>query len=89
MARNGYDSVTTRAVVPGRRKAVVLAQAVLRGCAPGQADTAASLPACRALVQAASIQPRRAPRRSFDDRAAWLLDLFERLDDRRQSPARR
>ena len=85
VARNGYDSVSRRAVVPGRRKALLLGQAALTRLLPGAPDPALPLESCRALVTAAS-QPRRVLRPSFDDRMAWLLALFARLDQ--QSPSR-
>ena len=86
VARNGYDSVTRRAVVPGRRKAVLLSRAVATRLLPGQAGSAAPLPACRDLVQAAAIRPVIRPR--FDDRVGWVFDLFARLEQQ-QAVSRR
>ena len=88
VARNGYDSVSRRAVVPGRRKALLLAQSIATNLIPGQPDAATPLASCRALVAAAALPPRRTPRTSFDDRLAWLFDLFARLDEQ-QAPSRR
>ena len=80
VARNGYDSVTRRAVVPGRRKLALLGRAVLAGMIPGEDDNTPALAACSALVQAAASPVRSVTRRRFDDRLAWLFDLFTRLD---------
>ncbi len=82
VARNGYDSVSRRAVVPGRRKAVLLGRAALAACAPAGQRHAA--PPCmprtwcrrRPCRCAAPVRP------SFDDRVAWLCDLFARLEQR-------
>ncbi len=80
VARQGHDSVARRAVVRKRRKAALLARAALAGWWPGQADGAAALPACQFLVTAAY---RRPAGRSFDDRVAWVCDLFSRLERQR------
>ncbi len=89
VARNGYDSVSRRAVVPRRRKAQLLGRAVLAWARPGEADAAVPLHACRYLVQAAAVPARRVTGRSFDDRVAWLFDLFARLDEANEATAAR
>ena len=80
IARNGYDSITIRAFVSPRRKAAILAQAAAKALLPGQASDLAALAACRELVLAAA-EPRRPVRPTFDDRLAWLFDLFARLEE--------
>ena len=81
VVRHGYDSVTRRAVVPGGRKLALLGRAVLTGWVPGKADGTPALAACSALVHAAASPVRSVPRRRFDDRLAWLFDVFARPDD--------
>ena len=83
VARQGLDSVTARAVVPPGRKLWVL----LRSLAPARpigAEAPQTLDAVRFLVDAASSPGRPAAQKSLDDRIAWLVDLFARLDERRQ-----
>jgi phytoene synthase len=86
LERAGLDSVNTRAVVSGRRKLVLLARAS-RAALISPADPALQVPALAAtqfLVDAA-VQFEQsyewtAPRRSLDERARWLAELFVRLD---------
>jgi phytoene synthase len=84
---NGCDSISTRAVVPWREKLGVLSRGLIR--APEPAVTGAiGIEAARFLV--AAIDPRAAPRRQIwtplnwvnqiDARIAWLVALFERLE---------
>ncbi len=80
IARNGYDSVSRRAVVPGHRKLALLGRAAVTGLLPGEADAQPALAACRDLVLAAAVPARRPARASFDDRIAWVFDLFARLE---------
>ncbi len=87
VVRNGCDSVTRRAVVPGGRKALLLARATLRAAWGATPAAAPPLAACRHLVGAVTPAPGRR-RASFDDRVAWLLDLFARLE-RQQAMERR
>jgi 15-cis-phytoene synthase len=86
LERAGLDSVNHRAVVSGRRKLALLARA--SGAALiAPADPSyqlAALPANEFLVQAATVpmavKPSQAlKRRSFDERAQWAAELFERL----------
>lgn len=87
--RHGHDSVTRRAVVARRRKAALMARALSAsvlvpafGAGPG-----APLPELSFLVEAverldASLPAgvkARLPRRSFDEKMAWMAGLFERL----------
>jgi phytoene synthase len=94
VARRGFDSVSQRAVVSWQRKAGILADAVVGGArtVPGAAfdtsveagfllDTVADLPADPATAPVDSRRERaRWPR--MEDRVAWLVDLFERLERR-------
>jgi phytoene synthase len=80
VTRNGYDSVTRRAVVPGTRKLALLGRAVATGLVRGEASGTPALAACSALVHAAASPIATLPRRRFDDRLAWLFDLFTRPD---------
>ena len=59
IARNGYDSVSRRAVVPGHRKLALLGRAAVTGLLPGEADAQPALAACRDLVLAAAVPARR------------------------------
>jgi phytoene synthase len=82
--RAGLDSVTRRAVVPSRRKAVLLARSLGALLMPRPPVGAPPLEATRYLVEAIAAAPLprlryRAPARSFDERIAWLVDLFTRL----------
>jgi phytoene synthase len=79
----GLDSVSRRAVVPGRRKLVLMARAtssVLR--APAHALDAPPLPAIAYLVEAAASNDL--PARTFYDRTVRVVDLLERLEMRRR-----
>jgi phytoene synthase len=85
LERDGLDPVARRAVVPGRRKAVLLARAVWRAAWPGAADPAPALPETRFLVQAVAAGRAPWPLRSrggVRGRALWVLDLFEHLQRR-------
>ena len=82
----GRDSVSRRAVVPGRRKLVLMARAtstVLR--APAGALDLPPLPEIRYLVDAAASGDL--PRRTFYDRTVRVVDLLERLEMRRRIEA--
>jgi len=91
VARRGLDSVSRRAVVPPRRKAWLIARALV-ALAPASPPVAAPpLEATRFLVEAVSAAPApvRARRRPIAwrkpaDRVVWLIDLFERLERRDQ-----
>jgi phytoene synthase len=92
VARQGLDSVSRRAVVPGRRKAWLLARAGVLALRAAPAPDQPPLEANRFLVEAAlAAAAPRAPRRprllDIAGRLAWLLDLFERLE--RQERGRR
>ena len=88
LEKMGMDSVNHRAVVSGKRKLALLVRA--SGAAlVAPADPThhfAALPANQFLVQSAKLPPGDAPaepnqpaRRSFDERARWTAELFERM----------
>lgn len=90
VARAGFDSVSRRAVVSGRRKVWVLAR---RLAVPvGRGDAHPSLDSARFLMEAVAATPwdapagpagsRLAPLRYADERAGWVIDLFARLEER-------
>jgi phytoene synthase len=88
----GFDPVTARAVVPGRRKAMLLARAV--GCAaldavrPAKAVAWAMPPCVVPLVEACAmpVAGRRAPVwRRAEAKAVWVLDLFAALEARQRA----
>ena len=87
VARRGGDSVTQRAVVPGRRKAWLLFKALVSR--PGPGARLPALPATRYLVESALLsQPaaRRAaplPWWRPAQRVAGIIDLFEEVEQRR------
>jgi phytoene synthase len=81
--RRGLDSVSTRAIVSGRRKLSLLARSLAAAplAAPAAAAMAAPpLPETRFLVQAVAATPPPTP--AVDGIAAritWTIELFERL----------
>jgi phytoene synthase len=86
VARRGYDSVATRAVVPTARKLSHVAGALLPGDPAYRHAAAPALEETSFLVDAVAAQPgpevaaREAPWSRFDRRAAWVIALFERLE---------
>jgi 15-cis-phytoene synthase len=89
LEKAGLDSINHRAVVSGKRKLALLARA--SGAALiAPADPKhhfAALPANMFLVQAAKLPPGDTPaepdqpaRRTFEERARWTAELFERLE---------
>jgi phytoene synthase len=89
VARRGFDSVTSRAVVSPARKLRVLARVLVHAIRPRFRGTWPALEAVRFLVDSASAAPmaRVARRKNFDERMAWLVDLLIRLEERQQSQA--
>ncbi len=86
VGRNGCDSVSRRAVVPGRRKLRLLARSVARAVRPGpRVDARPTVAEARFLVDAVAAAPRPAagPRWPvLDDRVAWLCAMWDALDQR-------
>lgn len=93
VARNGYDSVSQRAVVPGSRKMTLLSQAIVATPFPGGDCNAEPLQENRFLIDAAASAPGLPGcdvngRRDIGTKVGWVLDLFETLEERdRQSLA--
>ncbi len=94
LEKAGLDSINHRAVVSGKRKLALLARAVgaaiLLPADPKQYF--AALPANQFLVQAAMLpvtdalaEQRQPARRSFEERALWASELFERLEHTKAS----
>ena len=88
--RNGMNSITQRVVVSTSRKLTLLCLAKARAQLPRRCDLATpALPAIAFLVDACSTTPERHqtsgfPQRSFDQRVAWMIDLFERVSTPRR-----
>jgi phytoene synthase len=81
--RRGLDAVTGRAHVGAARKAELLARAVVAGLTPAVADASPTLPAARFVVDAAVAGTNASPARlRLSDRVIWMLELFERLEQR-------
>lgn len=84
LERQGLDSISRRAVVGGARKARLLAKAVLTTPAPRRSVAAPPLDGVRFLIDAVSAEPVASMPRAlgFDDRIAWVIALFDRLERR-------
>jgi phytoene synthase len=91
VARRGFDSVSQRAVVPGSRKAALLARAFAVAALPAGRPAGADAPleANRYLIEAVTRDERDAAAarsgRAVTERMAWMLELFERQAQRRQT----
>ncbi len=87
--RAGLDSVSRRVVVPSRRKADLLARSLIEAAVPVRDVVAPPLGEVRFLVEAVAAAPPRPatiPRpRNLDSRMAWLIGLFEQLDQRQKA----
>jgi len=84
IAGNAMDSVNQRAMVGSARKLTLLCIAKIRAQMPPRCDTAPPLDSIAYLVEActqtaSNSSGRPFPKRSFDERCEWLIDLFERL----------
>jgi phytoene synthase len=91
--RVGCDSVTCRAVVPAARKTGLLARILRTSVIPRRCRSVRTLAETRFLVDFAAAPEARRPRvprrpvpalslSQVEDRAVWVLDLFERLERR-------
>ena len=89
LEKAGLDSINHRAVVSGKRKLTLLVRAsgaaIIAPANPKHHFEA--LPANKFLVQAAMLpgghlpaEPNQPVHRSFDERARWAAELFERLE---------
>ncbi len=84
VSAHAMDSVSRRAVVGSARKLTLLCLAKVRAQLPASCAESAPLPAIAYLSAACAAhdahgRPRAMPKRSFDERCEWLIDLFERL----------
>ena len=83
VARNDYDSISRRARVPGRRKVALLFAATIPR-SPRSApmpNVAAAAFLLAAVAPAPSTRERSA---SLGDQVIWVLELFKRVERRRQ-----
>jgi len=89
--RHGFDSVARRAVVPGARKARLLARALAASIGAPRRASAPPLPETRFLVEAVASAPAHAsgPQAiawwNLYDRIVRVIDLFERLERRERA----
>ena len=84
IAARGHDSVSARAIVPGRRKAALLGRAFLDSLGAAEEADRAALAETKFLVDAAAAPVGAASSAipGVDGQVAWVLDLFERLERR-------
>lgn len=82
--RSGYDSVSRRAGVATRRKLELMAQAVGAAVSAKPLDASPPLAEAAFLVDAVADAPHpgRMPE-SFDEKAAWVVKLFLKLENQR------
>jgi phytoene synthase len=92
--RYGGDSVSRRAVVSPRRKALLLAQSTVALAAAAQIEVGGPLLEARYLVDAVGpgSRPMLGGRRSealgrLEGRIVWVIDLFDRLERRNAAAA--
>lgn len=80
--RQGLDSVSSRAIVSGRRKMWLAGRAVIEAGRIAPRMTDGPLESTRFLVDAvaATPMPDESSRRSVGDHVVWLIDLFTRLE---------
>ena len=89
VARRGFDSVSTRAVVGRRRKLRLVWRAATTRARRGQHEGNA-LPATLGLVSAATSTPakptlqRPSPAATGNGRMVWVIELFARLETRQR-----
>ena len=98
VARHGYDSVRQRAVVPRRRKGRILADAWVAAKRRSPATALGEMPEAAFLLDAFVCAPPAAPAPPdtarerarwprIEDRVAWLVTLFDRLERRDRAAA--
>jgi len=93
LRRHGLDAVARRAHVARRAKAWLMCSALYAATRPADASAQLPLEETRFLVTAVDPAPIRAAaaadgaRAPQQGRAEWLLELFERLQERDQPPA--
>jgi len=96
VARQGYNSIARRAVVPPARKLQLLARSLSAATRSPRSDgPMPTLDAAHYLVNAVTAAPPppcptgRVPRwQAFDNRVAWLFTLFDDLEARQMSRER-
>lgn len=83
LSAHAMDSVNRRAVVGSARKLTLLCLAKARAQLPMRCAEAMPLQSIRFLADASAVaaadHTRVFPRRSFDERCEWMIDLFERV----------
>jgi phytoene synthase len=96
VARNGFDSVSQRAVVPASRKVTLLSQALAATPFPGGRCAAEPLAENRFLIDAVAAAPSSADlkarargraaaaqhRRGITEKVVWVLEMLETLEER-------
>jgi phytoene synthase len=87
VARNGFDSVSQRAVVPRARKMSLLSQAIAATPFPGGDCNADPLDENRFLIEAVAKAPGlpgcdATGRPRIGEKVVWVLGLFETLEER-------
>ena len=92
LARTGLNSIDHRSVVSTPRKLALIARATATALkAPAvPAVPLSPVPAIHYLVdivrrdrdEVEDMVPTAVPHRSFDERIEWMVDLFERLEQR-------
>jgi phytoene synthase len=95
--RQGFDSVSKRAVVSAQRKAGLMARALAAPAIPVRADTSPPLPEARFLIDSVTAHPGRdklrfdpsAPvgERNFGEQVVWVVQLFSRLEELERADA--
>jgi phytoene synthase len=96
VARNGYDSVSQRAVVSRQRKLTLLGRAMAVTPMPlSRPGNAPPLPENRFLVEAAAaapsfdeLHPLPVRKRKLEDKVNFVFDLFEAMDERKREAHR-
>jgi phytoene synthase len=88
VARRGFDSISSRAVVSTRRKLALVARALTAAALPAAKQDPGALPAAEPLIveverhDAQSPPPATGAARGFGDQLVGILELFERLERR-------
>ena len=91
--RQGFDSVSQRAVVQPRRKLEAMLRALPAMALMPRTGNVTALPATQFLLDAmpaaSGREPAVAPWYRVRDRAIWTIDLFERLERERRAQMQR
>ncbi|MEM1111285.1 MAG: phytoene/squalene synthase family protein [Pseudomonadota bacterium] len=91
LARQDYDAVSLRAVVPNRAKLSLMARAARAGALPDDQLSDPPLAQTKFLIPARDSAPETLPesaaRSGFNGRLAWMLELFEAMDARDRAAA--